>query len=182
MAGSGCGGPGSGPADEWRGACSLEGGLWGLQSLQPARTGPPSPGGSAEESCHQPPRLGLTLLPAPRGPAGCLTPQTHSHSSTQAPRVTKRCLSWHEGYTQPSSLPAVSSEHVTPKARGHRGTEMKYTGSHRSGCGRGSRPADALPSPLQRMFRKGAAKRGHTRSAWQPGSQPDLSQTIMAGE
>lgn len=106
--------------------------MWGLQILQLARTGPPSPGGSAKESCHQPPRLGLTFIP-PGGPWDAWRPK-HAHKAPQAPRVTKRCLLWREGYTQPSSLLAISSEHVSPKARGHQETKMKYTSSHRSGC------------------------------------------------
>ena len=39
-------------------------------------------------------------------------------------------------------------------------------------------PAQLPPEDIQ----EGVAKRGHTRLAWQPESQPDLSQTIMARE
>lgn len=63
-AGSGWGGPGGCGQQVGRGeARCLEGQLWGLQSLQQARTGSPSPDGLSKKSCHQPPSLDLTLIP-----------------------------------------------------------------------------------------------------------------------
>ena len=55
-------GPGPGPADELREACSPEG-VVGSAKPPAGQDRPPSPGGSAKESCYQPPRLGLTFIP-----------------------------------------------------------------------------------------------------------------------